>query len=678
MSEFVVLGNTFIITQQQENFVVVANYFSSIREKAVNSFLDDYTRNYPDPNNWEQDTCDILRRILRNASNQSVNYLRKNGVYTVSEDYFYNQGFESRYIEKVILDISERLGNIEGKANADIEYRELRKQNRSKALGFGFGLSGYVKGSMEAGLINATTGLGHSIINGIGNAATSSMATSEMNSVIKSNETIVSLSKMIQMTIYDMQASVIQILNHDSDVKCQVISIEDELKSDAIIDSLKHLNKEEQKRALIQALNLNVLCTAAYEFIIINFPEERHNADKMASHFGIDVSGIIKDSINEKISFTLNYIDQFELFSLTPYKAINNIYAKVEMIEKELKETEWDEDLAIKRLPELHKLRYTVESIAHTFMGCDFGGKEELFKAALELEQLYHDVSTVDLLDEIVYMDIKIHLDKYEFLNIYHYQILYKAIDILRDIQSIYYNCSIIGELIRVNNLDSKVCDMFLFEGNKSDFEKRSNQVKKIIPMNNGEKILCIFYSGINQAICFTSTRVMIFDHLLAKKHIAIDIKDANLFCLENGNKIRLIGKTCSSEFTIPIEEASRVEILIRLNAILNIINAYNRNEIICENSECSVKSPNCIEESKLSIEDINNYILNNFTMETKLQAISYYREKTGSDLKSSKAAIENLLSQPVKTKMFCPFCGNEILRVAKFCNFCGKENNYK
>ncbi len=28
--------------------------------------------------------------------------------------------------------------------------------------------------------------------------------------------------------------------------------------------------------------------------------------------------------------------------------------------------------------------------------------------------------------------------------------------------------------------------------------------------------------------------------------------------------------------------------------------------------------------------------------------------------------------------KMFCPYCGEKILRTAKFCNFCGKSNSYK
>lgn len=85
---------------------------------------------------------------------------------------------------------------------------------------------------------------------------------------------------------------------------------------------------------------------------------------------------------------------------------------------------------------------------------------------------------------------------------------------------------------------------------------------------------------------------------------------------------------------------------------------------------------------------ELDGYILQNFSIDTKLQAISYYREQTGLGLKESKEKVEALFAQGVMLSkkepevindtIFCTGCGKKIVRTAKFCNFCGIKNTYK
>lgn len=44
---------------------------------------------------------------------------------------------------------------------------------------------------------------------------------------------------------------------------------------------------------------------------------------------------------------------------------------------------------------------------------------------------------------------------------------------------------------------------------------------------------------------------------------------------------------------------------------------------------------------------------------------------------KGTSNVIRNENLEDSKEKIFCPYCGNRILRTAKFCSYCGKENHY-
>lgn len=111
---------------------------------------------------------------------------------------------------------------------------------------------------------------------------------------------------------------------------------------------------------------------------------------------------------------------------------------------------------------------------------------------------------------------------------------------------------------------------------------------------------------------------------------------------------------------------------------------------------ETSVVSESVITENKKCADlgqadtrnDLDKYILQNYSSDTKLDAIKYYRSQTGLGLKEAKENVESLFSggvvKPITetgiacTFIFCTSCGEKIARTAKFCNFCGARNTYK
>lgn len=290
METFQLFGKEFQITVEQENYAYLINQFSEIRKNAVNKFFSSYRENYPSIETWENDITRKFNIAINCAVKRSMDLLRENGVYTISEKEFMEKSWNPAGFDDIINEIGNKIWNIAQDAENEIQYRQQRKDNRSRVTGFGFGMKGYLKASMQAGAINMATGLGHSIVNGIGNVGTNAASSNKINSILRDEIYIARFGTEVGLAIFDMQEYTICILNSNTDIKCDVISDDNQRKSSAIMESMPTIPSGNKKQALLQALELNYLNADAYEYIITHYRTERRNADAMASHLGLDVS----------------------------------------------------------------------------------------------------------------------------------------------------------------------------------------------------------------------------------------------------------------------------------------------------------------------------------------------------------------------------------------------------
>lgn len=75
----------------------------------------------------------------------------------------------------------------------------------------------------------------------------------------------------------------------------------------------------------------------------------------------------------------------------------------------------------------------------------------------------------------------------------------------------------------------------------------------------------------------------------------------------------------------------------------------------------------------KRSVEEVCNYIVQNFGEDDKIKAIQYYRKATGVGLKEAKKQVDTIFESKKNKKLYCTGCGNIIIEGAKFCSHCGK-----
>jgi len=103
-------------------------------------------------------------------------------------------------------------------------------------------------------------------------------------------------------------------------------------------------------------------------------------------------------------------------------------------------------------------------------------------------------------------------------------------------------------------------------------------------------------------------------------------------------------------------------------NAVIQ--NVSDRIEINAEGAESY--------SSHLEISDSNQEVVKK-TAKRIEEIINRYAEENG--IEDTSALLKAFLIKhhvlEETATIFCPYCGNKILRTAKFCNFCGKENSY-
>lgn len=94
------------------------------------------------------------------------------GIYDLTVENFWDIDIDGEALSPLytslgtIIDAYENIKNFQ---LSEERRRELRRATRMRVLGGGFGFKGALKGMIEAGAINMTTGFAHSLFNSVGN-----------------------------------------------------------------------------------------------------------------------------------------------------------------------------------------------------------------------------------------------------------------------------------------------------------------------------------------------------------------------------------------------------------------------------------------------------------------------------------------------------------------------------
>lgn len=287
MLKCALFGHTITFRDPAERFFDLQYAGWTAQDQAKKKFL-----------NW-YDKCGNIENVLRGykgfaqnvlndlAIQPLFNSLRQYDIYDVSRDDYCASCADYTETEHALNFVAQQYTAIQNKREADAEYRAVRKASRGRWQGGGFGFSGAVKGAAMAGGMNLLSGMGHSVVNAVGNAGSSMEASSAMRKLYTQAKTRQILFDALAEDLFDVFFAHMDLIN---DHKPGYISDSfDPKRATALFENAKLL-ADKRRDLLVQALSLCPWNAELVRYIFVSYPEERREISAVAHRFHVDLS----------------------------------------------------------------------------------------------------------------------------------------------------------------------------------------------------------------------------------------------------------------------------------------------------------------------------------------------------------------------------------------------------
>ena len=169
------------------NILKIFGEYADIAEETTSIVYLNKIKSYKD---LLADNGSIIQIVVNTFFEPTMNFIVSNGIYDYSDKDLLAEFNKKNTISKDMEELLKPFDSIIQENGAMQEYRELRKESRDRVVGGGFGLEGAVKGMATAGALNFAAGIGHSIMNCIGNAIDNAAADNEMSKLFQDEELI--------------------------------------------------------------------------------------------------------------------------------------------------------------------------------------------------------------------------------------------------------------------------------------------------------------------------------------------------------------------------------------------------------------------------------------------------------------------------------------------------------
>jgi hypothetical protein len=272
---FPLFNDELYLSEEHREYAKMDGFFLNLATSA----RQDFRKVYNSMGNMDTlvNSCvDKTIEIYRRKAELCVKYLVNRGIYKYTEKDFIRTDYFVEYFEQLIDAYVSILSDQKEKER----YRQIRKQMRGKMVGvsWGGGISGAVKASIQAGAVNAVTGMAHSAVNSVGNMFSAAGAAVNKSSMYHNTDTRENLEKAVFMDIYTGSALMFVYLYKEG---IQIFGPTDEDKNMAmrIFENLKKfpINQDSNKayEMAFQMFNLDPFEAEYYDYCIRRFPKEQ-------------------------------------------------------------------------------------------------------------------------------------------------------------------------------------------------------------------------------------------------------------------------------------------------------------------------------------------------------------------------------------------------------------------
>jgi hypothetical protein len=319
--EFPIFDTKIVRSDGQENYNKFRGIFLDLADSQASVFEEEFYNKFSDMDKVIDGVDRFAYALIIEGIDVAVKTLSENGIFAYDRDRFITE-YAPKIVEewtKVSDDISDKYSDIVMTLEEREQYRAQRKANRSRVVGGGFSVGGYVKAQATAGVMNAGTGLFHGIANSVGNAMDRSEANRKKAVLYRNCVDI--LSQGIESSVYAILFPMLELL--ESNIKIEYVYQKDSDESSAIFSNIKSGNIPEGaiKEQLVNIISKDPYDEEIYEYICDRYGDADGYIGDLAEHFGCSVYDY-KLNLVEEIFKGADFFDETKLKEL--YKKIED------------------------------------------------------------------------------------------------------------------------------------------------------------------------------------------------------------------------------------------------------------------------------------------------------------------------------------------------------------------
>lgn len=290
MTTFTLDDYSVVIPQELETYNSIRLQYEELARSLASKFDREYSTNFNNIDSLHEN-CSLIfySQYLNKAIDKAIKDLVNYHIFDISESVFIDKYLSEYFIwNDDWEEIDKQYLEIVLNAKELDDYRASRREGRGKWVGGGFGLSGAVKGSLQAGAINLAAGAAHGAFNlaakGFSMVGDTIKKEKLFNNPQIKEDTVIA----VHMQIYWVHYALVSAITDKSSTKIHKPSSSEIDSAKSILENIQkgRVDATKIKELLTKAIALNPYDSSLYECWFEKYMDANGQLESIASFFG--------------------------------------------------------------------------------------------------------------------------------------------------------------------------------------------------------------------------------------------------------------------------------------------------------------------------------------------------------------------------------------------------------
>ena len=384
------LGRDFVISADRNVYNAIRRKFKKLALDAKVAFAD-MDRQFDDIHDLIENAPNAFITAVEPALLELLQDIVSVDIYTIDKDTVIDKAFDGVFFDEfaeAFGQISSRYEKIFQELNDAEYYRECRKDSRPRwqSATIGGNAINAWSNELEAGMMNLTEGIAHSIVNAIGNAIDRANAKSELEELFKMRSLRENMIDSVYDSCFNLHLLLIELVNANTENDIRgTVDEEDKKKAAAMFNNFTSLNLSPEKTAdfIDKMFSLDPYNEEIYSYIINKFGDESNDVETFADFFSMNPAALKADIL---VEFVNNHIGKTE----------DDAHECERLLEEEIKRVNIDEKYAVKAREMVKERLEKLDLEYRTVDGIIFETRDEADVAKVELAEIQRIMSVVN------------------------------------------------------------------------------------------------------------------------------------------------------------------------------------------------------------------------------------------------------------------------------------------